>query len=321
VSRDGRYFRVGLFVVVGVALCVVAVLVLGGTAFLRSPTYFETYFDESVQGLEIGSPVKLRGVPVGSVALITFVGNEYTFASDEDRMKYSSKVLVRMKSISTGSDDQRLRPGPKGSEYDIQAFIRRGLRVRLAQQGITGTAYVEADFTSPDANPPMAVVWTPKYAYVPSAPSTLKSLSTAAERIFSKLEDAKLDEVVRHVDELILTATTTLDQTDMAGLSGDARLLLDQTRSTVASVHELVQSEDARALGGETRQLLEELRRTVADVQALVTAGGPNVEAALENLRVVTDDLRDAAANMRAYPSLFLMGEPPQRFKPGEAAK
>ena len=43
----------------------------------RPRIYIETYVDASVQGVDVGSPVKFRGVPIGRVSAIKFTFNEY----------------------------------------------------------------------------------------------------------------------------------------------------------------------------------------------------------------------------------------------------
>jgi ABC-type transporter Mla subunit MlaD len=66
-SAEARYFRVGLFVFSGAAAITLAALVLGGGQLFQEKVGFETYFESSVQGLEVGSPVKMRGdAPIGS---------------------------------------------------------------------------------------------------------------------------------------------------------------------------------------------------------------------------------------------------------------
>src|ERR1043165_6359499 len=58
---------VGAFVIGAFALIIIALLSFGGISFFDKPDRFVVYFDESIHGLEIGSPVKLRGVRVGRV--------------------------------------------------------------------------------------------------------------------------------------------------------------------------------------------------------------------------------------------------------------
>lgn len=61
---------IGIFVVVALALVVLAVLVLGSGKFFKHNTKIVMYFKGSVKGLSVGSPVSFRGVKVGSVTEI-----------------------------------------------------------------------------------------------------------------------------------------------------------------------------------------------------------------------------------------------------------
>src|SRR5262249_62254679 len=64
------HWKVGLFVLSGVALAFATLLWLGTAQFRRQVMRFVTYVDEAVQGLDVGAPVKIRGVAVGSVTRI-----------------------------------------------------------------------------------------------------------------------------------------------------------------------------------------------------------------------------------------------------------
>ena len=58
---------VGMFVLGALALGMIALLSFGGLSLFSKPQRFMVYFDESIHGLDLGSPVKLRGVRVGRV--------------------------------------------------------------------------------------------------------------------------------------------------------------------------------------------------------------------------------------------------------------
>ena len=47
--------------------------------------------------------------------------------------------------------------------------IEKGLRIRIAPQGITGTNYLEIDYVDPKANPELPISWEPDHVYIPSA--------------------------------------------------------------------------------------------------------------------------------------------------------
>src|SRR5436190_37346 len=66
-----NHWKLGLFVVVALLTMVGAAFWLGSRALRRESVPLVTYFDEPVQGLDVGSPVKFRGVTIGTVADIT----------------------------------------------------------------------------------------------------------------------------------------------------------------------------------------------------------------------------------------------------------
>jgi len=94
-SAKANYFKIGLFVLSAVALALVGIVVLGaGTLFERS-VLFETYIDESVQGLDVGAPIKFRGVKVGTVKQIDFVGHRYhSDVAEEQLDRYAHHVVI-----------------------------------------------------------------------------------------------------------------------------------------------------------------------------------------------------------------------------------
>ena len=70
VSVRANYFKLGLFVLGAMGAAIVLLLVVGSGRWFQPKITFETYFDESVQGLDIGSPIKFRGVTIGTVGKI-----------------------------------------------------------------------------------------------------------------------------------------------------------------------------------------------------------------------------------------------------------
>ena len=123
------YFKIGIFVITAIVMGVLGVVVLGAGALFQKKSIVETYIDESVQGLDIGSPVKFRGVPVGRVEDITLTSVEY-----RTRLQY---VLVR---ISISSNMLQF-PVNDPSSPALQRELDRGFRIRMPA-------------TSPAANTP-----------------------------------------------------------------------------------------------------------------------------------------------------------------------
>ena len=60
-------YTVGLFLIFGIGIALLAFIWLGMSRFLQKGHYYATYFNESVQGLDKDAPVKYRGVSIGRV--------------------------------------------------------------------------------------------------------------------------------------------------------------------------------------------------------------------------------------------------------------
>ncbi|MEO8627832.1 MAG: mammalian cell entry protein, partial [Betaproteobacteria bacterium] len=66
-TRQQLYVRLGAFILLVGAALIALIIFLGAGSFLRKDITAETYFDESVQGLDVGSKVLFRGVMVGNI--------------------------------------------------------------------------------------------------------------------------------------------------------------------------------------------------------------------------------------------------------------
>src|SRR3974377_2606301 len=76
-SAKTHHFRVGLFVLVGAGLLIAALFAVGLKAYFGEQDIFETYVRGKVENLSVGALVKLRGVSIGKISSIDFVGTEY----------------------------------------------------------------------------------------------------------------------------------------------------------------------------------------------------------------------------------------------------
>jgi len=76
-SAKTHHFRVGLFVLAGAGLFIAALFAVGLKAYFGEQDIFETYVSGKVENLSVGALVKLRGVTIGKVSAIEFIGAEY----------------------------------------------------------------------------------------------------------------------------------------------------------------------------------------------------------------------------------------------------
>ena len=122
------YIRVGLLLLAGIILAIGFVLFLTAGRLSKTAEIAETYFSESVTGLEVGAPVRYRGVRVGQVAEIGLVNAEYRPDSRSQAAAAFQLVLVRLAIDPARATMQNVQ--------EMQRAVESGLRARLASAGI-----------------------------------------------------------------------------------------------------------------------------------------------------------------------------------------
>jgi len=100
VKQKATYFKVGLFVLVCAAGLVAGLLYVGADVLRGEVVRVETYIDESVQGLSVGSAVLHRGVNIGQVERITFVQVEYPMAPDSPEFRQFGRYVMVQTELS-----------------------------------------------------------------------------------------------------------------------------------------------------------------------------------------------------------------------------
>ena len=280
-----NHWKLGLFVVAGLATMVAVTFWIGAQRFERESFQAISYFDESVQGLDVGSPVKWRGVTIGTVS-------DLTVAPDGRHVQVTSDIFV---DALTRLGLEVPRPG--------QAFIHPNLRVQLASVGITGNRFLQTDFFDPVRHPPPPLPFEPPWNYVPSTPSTLKSVEDSALEILNKLpavEDQATETLVglRKTLASVDALTATLQADD-----GAFHTLLLQLRSTASRLERTL--EEAQ-LGTTTAALrstsgqVGEAAAGVSDVREELAASLVALRETLEAVRALSDSLdRDPSALLR----------------------
>jgi len=345
-SAKANYFKLGLFVIGATVALVLLLVILGSGKWFQSKTVVETYFNESVQGLDVGSKVKYRGVNVGEVTKIGFTYTKYQLDQlPADRLRYvlvEANVLPRLIGSRAGGDITR----PDTARMEIE----KGLRVRLAPQGITGTNYMEIDYVDPKTNPELPISWQPDNLYIPSAPSTVTQFVASASDIMERLHRLDIEGIVANLSKLLVTTNSRIDALDTAKLTqSSARVLskfetkLDQLpmdkigNESAALIAELRTTNqrlsaflddpawkrlpaDADAAALQLKKLAEDpnfakslahLQSTLSKLDRLVGGSQTDLGKTLDNLRQISDNLRDLTEDAKRNPSRLFLGAPP----------
>ncbi|MDR4506652.1 MAG: MlaD family protein [Candidatus Brocadiaceae bacterium] len=303
-SRKANYFKIGVFVVSASIIAIIAIVALGVGTMFQEKIMLETYIDGAVKGLNVGSPLKLRGVQIGSVEEIVFVGEEYPLDPEsEEFLKYGQYILIKMS----------LKPRREITEKKRLAYmerlIKKGLRVRLASQGITGAAFLEADYLDPEKHPPLKIVWKPKTYYLPSAPSTFTELTDSVERILTKLEQMDILGMTDGVKNTLSIMSDTMKDANVKNLSRKAEELLTDFKET----NRLLSS----SITSELPEILTDLRKTLHRFNNMISHEEQDIGISADNIRMITENIRELTENTKKYPSHLLFGNPPPPSKFG----
>lgn len=283
-SQSSTHFKLGLFVILGVVLLVGGALALGAGSFLRKKVYFETYIEESVHGLAVGSPVKNRGVKVGSVVEIDFVRNAYpldTRDSEKRRMGQLVRIICSLRA------DVLQDSSEAAVEELVEVAVRDGMRVRMAMEGITGLAYLEVDFVEPGLDVTSEVPWIPEFPYLPAASSVMNRWSASLDLLFNELESVDIEGMASNLDRLVVNLDRTLEEARVAELSTSIELTLSEARESLRSARALLEGDDPHGLLAKGSVVLDELSAAMASAEASIQALGtlaPDARTTLANV-------------------------------------
>ena len=191
---EKSYARLGFFIVLTLVLLVVTAGFFIQRLKKRPAIGMVTYTTDNVFGLDVSSPVRLRGVPVGRVTDIRVNPNGTIVQIDFEMF------LDRLNTI--GVDVRRLR-----TLTDVRGVFPH-LRAQLMGNPITGEAYLLLDQPE-NPPPPMELAFKPNRPYIPSVPSPFE---TAQDRLPALLDRANV--TLATLRELIARMPDTLDRSD-----------------------------------------------------------------------------------------------------------
>lgn len=188
--------RIGLFLLIGF-VCLIGLIgkFVVEKIMPENDKTIVMFFNESVKGLNVGSPVVLEGVEVGKVSRISLI------ADLDDRnfripvyMRFANNLNVGGIQFKTKHERQKV----------IEELVGRGLRARLATQNLlTGQLMIEL-VMMPDT--PVHYVEMPETAHIPQLPTTLSTIGELSKGI----QDLPLRDIVRKLDKVMDTMNAQL---------------------------------------------------------------------------------------------------------------
>jgi len=272
---------VGAFVLGAFVIGIITLLALGSLSLFTKPERFMVYFDESISGLDQGSPVKLRGVRVGHV-----VGTSIRY----DRATGRSLAAEHGASFDVSS------------RSELQTLVDRGLRAQLEVSGLaTGLLYVELDFMDPLKYPDLSKTTDAKYVVVPPTPSEISELRAGAATllanattVLAKMEQVDFQGLSTELKRLAAEARLRIEGVDFKGLA-------EQWRKTGESVDAVARSPDTRHAIENLDRTLDALHSAIGRLDTQVDSNGKELQATLIQAKAALESFNSAAQSARSF--------------------
>lgn len=273
-TRNANYFKLGLFILVSFTLGAVFLIIFGAGQIFKKELLAETCFNESVQGLNIGSEVKYKGIKIGTVKDITSAAKIYHKASD-----YVLVIISLEEDISLGQTG-------RSTEERIKKSIAQGLTVRLSFKGLTGAAYLETDYAPSDTPNLLIPSWDSKNTYIPSKRSSIKQYGDALNQILDNLTAINIKGITRDIERLLKTLDQKANDVDLATLSRQTSELISELQDTNKKIGSALESE-------QFKDLLADAQASFSDIRQIVETAKPPLKEAVGDFKIAARSTRN----------------------------
>jgi paraquat-inducible protein B len=305
---------VGAFIIGGVFLLLVAIAALVSGKFFTNYTTFVSFFPESVRGLQIGSPVTFRGVPMGQVTAI----EAYMIGKDV-KIEIMVTYQVNLEKIHdpTGVVERIEAMGPsKAAKF----LADKGLRAELQNTSlVTGQLYIDLDF-HPDLEARM-VEQQARYPQIPTAPTKMQLLGDRVQKLANAIADVPFDELVSEVSDTLKAFRDLARSQDIrnalvaaGGAGKDLSRTLNHVDQLVIQLQGKVSAADVKLVVDDLHATLEATQKGLLQIrETLQSAGGVQHElsATLSEIARAAAAVRVLAEFLERNPSALVEGKPP----------
>ncbi len=312
-GRKANPAMIGAFVVGAVALAVASVLIFGSGQLFKHTSEYVCFFRGTVDGLNVGAPVRIKGVEVGSVV-------DIRLRLPEQEMPMVTAQGIQIP-VTIEIDDDKVAALGARQQRNLKELIAYGLRAQLnAQSLVTGLLFVQLDFRPEN---PAEFVLPPdsKTPEIPTMPTTMEQVRSAAENLFRKLQAV-------HVEDLVKSLTETVDAIKNVVATPELKETIQALPATVANLNQAVTSfrelsahVDAKAgplfdsLKGTSEKggvALDQARGTMQSVDEFVKPDSPlstELTGTLQELSAAARALRLLANYLERNPSALVRGK------------
>ncbi len=314
-------YKLGLFVFLALVVLFVVLFILGGRTIFEPKIIIETYFDESISGLEVGSPVRYRGITVGEVSSIELSDALYEQSIPREQRK--SYVVVRSEITAANKTVQEWK-------RNIDISINRGLRATTQLAGITGQQYLSFDYSGFDVG--LEFSWESEYPYIPSTKSSTGKIVSGIQHLIDRLDEADIEKLVININQLIETLNRAVGDVETGKISQEILSLTTNTNHMIIDVDNLIKNPDVEIIfsslsevskqlnsslkdEGEINSLIKNIDQVSRRIDILLSDNQYDVSYIIKDLRVTAENLKIFSRYLKDNPSSLIFSKEPERLE------
>jgi len=270
-SKQASKTVIGAFVLGALALVVIALIVFGKGMFFAEKLRFVLYFEGSVKGLQIGSPVMFRGVTIGRVTDI--------------QLWLHTKDLGAVIPVYIEIDPDKIDippgdPEPVSDGVLLKRLVEKGFKGQLQMQSfVTGQLVINFDLF-PD-KPTRLLGFDKHHREIPTVPNTMDELQkidlgsivlkieTALDSLGELLNTKELKGSIAALEKTLISINKLSSDADkqLDPLSNDVRKTLHAMRNTMDNIDEAVT--EYKDLAAQNKNIGYDVHKTMQELQSL----------------------------------------------------
>jgi paraquat-inducible protein B len=283
---------VGLFVLGAMLLGIITLFSFGNVNFFSKPERFIVYFDETIHGLDNGSPVKLRGVRIGRVVNMNVRAIPPSPGSPDARSVVAVVCELSRNVVADGQGN----PVDVSDRAQLEHLVDQGLRAQLGVVGLaTGLLYVELDFYDPKLHPAKTRPGIASdYLEMPAVTSAIAEFQANLTDTLNEIRKINFAKLAQEIEGLLVDTRRQINAADLAAVSRE-------WAQAGKAVRDLADSPETRALLVSASSAAARFDRVMGELEKSAGPASTEFTALLKEARGAMTEFTETTTVMKRF--------------------
>jgi len=266
------------------------------------------YFNQSVRGLKVGSPVEFRGIKIGEVSSIALEFNSRNLS-----FRTPVVLTIEPERLFGRDADFKIEDG----HAILKDFISRGLRGILKNGNLlTGQLLIDFDFYP--GEPPQDLAFENTFPVLPTKQTEFEEITESVSKVLKKLEDIPFQQISTDLHTTLQTASKAIGQIPVSEISQDLRTTIQTTNTTMQQIEALSKTLDSQTMPV-IAKALEQLATTLASLDASLGSDSPanyQLRQTMHEISTAVRSLRGLTDYLERHPESLIYGKDKEAIQP-----